>query len=302
MRANQLEKWISEKVNTHGFVLFDGAMGTELERLGFEANLPLWSARANDDAPQLVKKVHQSYLDAGSDFLTANSFRSTEYTFAKTGSRELARNNLFTSVNLAKACTRSFANPSLLAGSIAPLENCFHPEQSPPPAKLREQHQQTVSWLAEAGCDFILAETMGRIDEAVIIAEACHSSGLAWMMSFRSLGNGRLTGGEDLTDAIAAIADLGPSALLVNCGSPGNLTRDLEILLDNFEGIKGIYANAPGQFAGHGQWTYPGDPVAQYSAYCKRWLEMGAELIGGCCGTTPEMIGRLHQIRTNTIQ
>ena len=66
-------------------IIMDGAMGTELQNRGVQVPLPLWSANANIDYPQIVMDIHKDYINAGSDIITTNTFRSTEWTYKKAG-------------------------------------------------------------------------------------------------------------------------------------------------------------------------------------------------------------------------
>ena len=79
-----LAKMKNRKTSKYPLIL-DGAMGTELLRMGVELPLPLWSAGANETYSDIVLKIHQEYVKAGADVLTTNSFRTTPYAYQKAG-------------------------------------------------------------------------------------------------------------------------------------------------------------------------------------------------------------------------
>src|SRR5262245_24681018 len=106
--------------------ILDGATGTELGRHGIDTRLPLWSARALDDARgrAVLVGIHAAYARAGAEILTTCTFRTTRRALAPAG--RLARWRLFNqyAVDAARAGARAARWPALVAGSIAPLEDC----------------------------------------------------------------------------------------------------------------------------------------------------------------------------------
>src|SRR5688572_28575025 len=112
-------------------ILLDGAMGTELERLGVPTALPLWSAQAVLDAPDRVRDVHEEYAQAGADILTAATFRTTPRSLAKAGLKgdpEKESEALTArAVTLAReARTRAASGRDVrIAGALAPPEDCY---------------------------------------------------------------------------------------------------------------------------------------------------------------------------------
>src|ERR1700690_3998347 len=104
-------------------VLLDGAMGTELERRGIPAGLPLWSAQALLTSPETVRRIHDEYIDAGAEIITSNTFRTTRRTFLRGGLPD--RSEELTALAVALARESTGASPGkrvLIAGSMAPLE------------------------------------------------------------------------------------------------------------------------------------------------------------------------------------
>jgi S-methylmethionine-dependent homocysteine/selenocysteine methylase len=140
-------------------LLLDAAMGTELERRGASTRLPLWSARALFECPELVLAIHREEVAAGAEILTANTFRTHRRTARREGlegrSAELTR----TAVALAREAAREAGRPVFVAGSLSPLEDCYRPDLTPAGDAIEREHALQAESLAAAGVDGILVET-----------------------------------------------------------------------------------------------------------------------------------------------
>ncbi len=162
-------KSIENRLRAGEIIVLDGAIGTELIRHGIEIPIPLWSAAANLSSPDTVSEIHGDYCKAGADIITANTFRTTTRTYLKTGlniseASKSAENSLY---NAVKAARLAAGPRGIIAGSMAPLEDCYSPELYPGDSKAFGEFQEQGNNLAQAGVDFFLLETMGRIDETV---------------------------------------------------------------------------------------------------------------------------------------
>src|SRR5262245_3106046 len=156
-------------------VVLSGACGTEILRRGVPTPLPLWSAQALLESPDVVRAIHRDHAAAGSDVLTANTFRTDRRTLAKAGLRERTRELVHLAVRLARegAAEGAPGRMLLVAGSVAPLEDCYRPDLVPPDSSLRAEHGARVGDLVSAGVDFALIETMNTVREACAALGAC---------------------------------------------------------------------------------------------------------------------------------
>lgn len=273
-------------------LVLDGALGTELERRGAACGLPLWSARALLDAPQLVRAIHFDYVTAGCDILTANTFRTQRRTLARAGLGDRAAELSALAVRLAREAAATADRRVLVVGSTAPLEDCWHPERVPDPATLAREHAAHARQLADAGADAILVETMGTSREAMAAVEAAVDTGLPCVASLCCGPGARLLSGEPIARVLAALARLGPVALLVNCLPASDADACLPALATC--GLPfGVQPNlgAPRR-ASETSWSDALCPAA-FAAFGARWIASGARLVGGCCGTTPAHLGAL---------
>jgi S-methylmethionine-dependent homocysteine/selenocysteine methylase len=154
-------------------LILDGPMGTELQRRGIPTPLPGWSAHALKTAPEAVRDVHRDYAQAGATLHTTKTFRTRPAVF---GSRweQLARR----AVELARDAVPA---DHRVAGSIAPLADCYQPAASPaqrdPVGAAREQ-RALARVLAEAGCDLLLCETFAHVGESWLAVEAAVETGV----------------------------------------------------------------------------------------------------------------------------
>ncbi|MCX7939906.1 MAG: homocysteine S-methyltransferase family protein, partial [Thermoflexales bacterium] len=201
-------------MSTSPVVLLDGAMGTELERRGVDTALPLWSAAALDTAPQVVQQIHLDHIRAGAQVITANTFRTNLRALQKAGLAHRMRELTFRAVALARAAIAESGNAQVrLAGSIAPVEDCYSPELVPTEEELQTEHALLARYLAEAGVDLLLIETQNTIREAVAAARAAASTGKPFWVSFVLDNQNRLLSGESLSDAVRAVLPFAPQAI-----------------------------------------------------------------------------------------
>lgn len=286
-------------------ILLDGATGSELDRRAVDTTLPLWSARALLDAPDVLFQIHTDYLRAGAEIITANTFRTHRRTLARAGLGDRAPELTRLAVQIARDAVSAFPGGGgrFVAGSLAPLEDCYSPELVPPPAECEREHAEMAAQLAEAGADLILVETMNTVREAVAATRAARATGLPVLTGFVCRTDGRLFSGEVVTDAARAVAPLGGVGLLINCTPSTTIHepfKEMRTALARATAhrppILGLYANIGHTDAVKG-WESTADVTPlEYARLAVGWLKLGANLIGGCCGTTPGHIAALRMV------
>ena len=263
--------------------LLDGPLGTELAARGVATPPPLWSAAALETHPEVVAAIHRDYAAAGAQVHVAGTFR-TQRRHAGARWRTLARR--------AVALCREAVGPGRrVAGSLAPLEDCYRPDRSPPdpgPA-----HAEVAEALADAGVDLLLCETFPHVGEAVAAVGAAVATGLpTWVAFTAGPGADLLTPAAMAEGARLAIA-AGAVAVLVNCTPATRTLPFVEALAVADLGVPlGAYANAGARSEGLG-WGAGDDAAARYADLADAWIAAGATLVGSCCGTTPAHIAEL---------
>src|SRR5436190_2918846 len=149
-------------------ILLDGALGTELERRGVPTRLPLWSAQALVEAPDTVRQIHEGYVRAGAEILTANTFRTTPRALRKAGMEGEADRLTALAISLCREARQraGLDREVWIAGSIAAPEDSYRPELAPPPGESEREHGDQAARLQRAGPDLLLIETMNPLAEA----------------------------------------------------------------------------------------------------------------------------------------
>ena len=297
------------------FKILDGAMGSELIRWGMELPEHIWSAAANLTNPELVLKIHREYVDAGADYITANTFRTTPRTFGKidglvTGCSSQAlprdvevnkketviksRESLFTAVKLAKEVA---SNSVKVLGSIASLEDCYSPELFPGKNTAITEFRQLGGWLSDAGVDILLLETMNSIAEAEAGLIALQSFELPIWVSFVMKDDEHLLSGDLLLDALTLLQDHSVNTVLLNCNPLQRTEKAMILLTENWTGKWGIYPNLGiGEPSPNGRITKY-ESMEKFTALMEKAIDLGASVVGACCGSTPEQIGELSKIK-----
>ncbi|MCS6899430.1 MAG: homocysteine S-methyltransferase family protein [Myxococcales bacterium] len=254
-------------------MLLDGALGTELSARGIPTPAPLWSAQALETHPEVVAAIHRGYVEAGAEIHTANTFRTRR---RDAGERweQLTRR----AVELARA---SVPAGHRIAGSIAPLADCYRPDLSP--KNPRPEHREFCRLLAVSGVDLLLCETFPHVGEALVAVEEAAATGLPVWVSFTAGPDGSLLTNMQVRQGARGAVERGASAVLINCTAASKILPFVETLAE--VGVPfGVYANAGDPSEGIGWGEVPDGP-ARYAALAVRWVEAGATIVGGCCGT-----------------
>lgn len=292
--------------------LLDGGMGYELKLRGVRVpshTESIWSALALIDDPQAVVDVHVAYIEAGADVLTINNYSVTPNLLAREGMDHRVEELTEVAVDLAeKACALTGRRPRL-AGSFPPLETSYRADLIKERDEVLEGYGRIASIL-ERRVDLILCETLASADEAAWACEVASETGCEFWVSWTLQGTrlNILPSGESLAEAVAALGDIRPSAYLVNCCGANFVSAAIPELARLTRGPVGGYANAdhvepgetrtgvdPDSETAQERVATPLDPEA-YAGEVRQWLEAGAEIVGGCCGTRPAHIRRLREM------
>jgi S-methylmethionine-dependent homocysteine/selenocysteine methylase len=260
-----------------GTTILDGAMGTELARRGVATPAPVWSARALEVAPEIVAAIHREYAEAGATIHTANTFR-TKRRDVGANWEELARR----AVTIARgAVPRSHR----VAGSLAPLEDCYRPDRSPGEAS-RAEHRELAQVLVDAGVDLLLCETFPSEVEAVVAVEEAVRAGAETWAALTAGPLALLMTPDQMERAARACVAAGARAVLVICIAASRTMPFVERLAR--VGVPfGVYANAGEPSEGLGWSADPREGAKRYARHARAWRDAGATLVGSCCGTGP---------------
>jgi S-methylmethionine-dependent homocysteine/selenocysteine methylase len=266
-------------------VILDGAVGTELWGRGVATAGPLWSANAIRSAPDVLARIHREYAAAGATVHTAATFRTK---------RRSAGPEWDALTRRAVAVTRE-AVPAdhRVAGSLAPLEDCYLPDLAPTDrALLLREHGELARALVDAGVDLLLAETFAAPHEALAATEACVATGVETWVALTAGPGADLLRPNELAEAARRCAEAGARAVLVNCIHATKTLPYVEALARARIGVPfGAYANGGEKTDGLGwvgaETEDAREAGARYAELARSWIAAGATIVGGCCGTGP---------------
>lgn len=289
--------------------LLDGGMGRELRMRGVEILDTIWSANALLTAPDVVRATHADYIVAGADVITTNTYGVIWTDLAKEGTEDrFAELNRFAAELAIEAREASGRDEVLIAGALPPLRGSYRADLVGPRDEIEPAYREQARILAPY-VDLFICETMSSAAEGLACATAAASTGkpvwVSWTL--HEDHSGRLRSGETVAEAVAALRGLPVAGYLANCCPPESITAAMAALAASGVPHVGGYANT---FTPVPEgWTLDGgsssdgliglredlDPDA-YAAHAAAWLDAGATVVGGCCGTRPAHIARLRAL------
>lgn len=298
-----------------GCAVIDGGFATQLEKHGASINDPLWSALCLIKDPHLIKRVHMEYLEAGADVLITSSYQATLPGFLSKGlSMEEAESLLEKSVKLAIEARDKFwdsfkdvpghsYNRALVAASIgsygayladgSEYSGCYGPDTNL--EKLKDFHRHRLQILVNAGADLLAFETIPNKLEAQACVELLKEENIeipSWIC-FSSVDGENAPSGESFQDCLDILNKSNKvNAIGINCAPP----HFIESLIGKFKGLTSkaivVYPNSGEVWDGRAKRWLPskcfGDD--KFELFAARWRDAGAQLIGGCCRTTPSTV------------
>ncbi|MEX2649745.1 MAG: homocysteine S-methyltransferase family protein [Alphaproteobacteria bacterium] len=289
-------------------MVLDGAMGSELQRRGVwvshgatEAKLGAWSATAMRDAPEVVRAIHEDYFKVGADIATTNSFWTNSVKLGLVGLGDKAAEYTRLAGAIAVEARDRLRPEGYVAGGMAPPHGGRAPVD---PVELPREFAMQARALKEAGVDLLLIEYIGYVDDIVAGIDAVAPTGLPVMIGVRHIkDDGTMQAGETFEQLVAALGPRTVDAILLMCSSPAAISAGLPKLSQAFAGPIGAYPNIGYDQAAkpldHGHQWHSLDTTsygpANLAADGRKWLAMGAQIIGGCCATTPDHIAALRK-------
>ena len=187
---------IESRLNDGGTALLDGAIGSELQEMGAPMGGGFWCGRTVENSPDVIRQLHQDYIEIGADIITTNTFDTVPLKMWNEGLGDKAREWNFTAARLAvEARDAAEANrPVVVAGALGP-------NSQGEPERIRESFRAQSAYLAEGGVDMLLVEMIGNSREPRVIAcEEALATGLPTWVAFstRVVEDGRVLLGHPL--------------------------------------------------------------------------------------------------------
>ena len=271
-------------------LLADGAMGTMLHArgVGFDKCFD----ELNLTNPAAVADVHREYIEAGAELIITNTFGANRYKLTKHGLQDDVTEINRAGVELAKRVVAASFKDVLIAGDVGPLGVRIAPYGRVKLEEAREAFVEQIKALAEAGADVIIIETMSdlyEIQEAIRAAK--ENSSLPIIASVTFTRDDRTLLGDDPAKVAHRLAAAGADVIGVNCsGGPSQLLRILKQMRQAEPNSKfWVKPNAGWPEQVSGRIMYPAD-ADYFGEYAVQFRQAGANIVGGCCGTTPQHI------------
>ena len=276
-------------------ILADGAMGTMLHArgIGFDSCFD----ELNLTNPAAVAEVHREYIEAGAELVITNTFGANRFKLSKHGLQDDVAEINRAGVELAKRIVAASFKDVWIAGDIGPLGVRIAPYGRVKPEEAREAFAEQVKALAESGADLIIIETMSDLYEIKeAIAAAKENSSLPIIASVTFTRDDRTLLGDDPAKVAHRLASAGADVIGVNCsGGPSQLLRILKQMRQAEPSAKfWVKPNAGWPEQVSGRIMYPAD-AEYFGDYALLFREAGANIVGGCCGTTPQHIAAMKK-------
>jgi 5-methyltetrahydrofolate--homocysteine methyltransferase len=276
-------------------LLFDGSTGTELQGRGLPAGEP--PDLANLKHADLVRELHLDYIDAGSAVIETNTFGGTESRLEQYGGIDLVEK--INSI-AAKIALEAAGKKIKVVGSVGPLGKLIEPYGDVKRDKAKSMFEKQIRILISSGIETFVIETMMSIEEALIALEAARLAGASEVgvtLTFQRSGDKIVTAfGESVSYCIHKLEEAGADFVGSNCGT------GFDDMLAVAEEIRRsttlpvlVQPNAGIPTVENSKVKYPGSP-SQFGKFVERACQIGVEMVGGCCGTTPSHIAEARRV------
>jgi homocysteine S-methyltransferase len=280
-----------------GVVLADGAMGTVLYERGitFDRSFDL----LNLQEPALVQSIHRDYIRAGAELIETNTFGASRIRLAAHGESQDARRVNRAGAQLARNAREEVGEAVFVAGAIGPLGKPVAPLGTISKEEAYEAYVEQVEGLVEGGVDLLIIETQTDLEEMKLAIQAVRRvTDLPLVAEMTFTEDERTLYGAYPEDVVRMTQTLGVNVLGANCSvGPQKLLEIVQRLRRKTELPISVMPNAGLPRFVSGRFLYLASPD-YFADYAVRFKAAGANLIGGCCGTTPAHIKRMREALT----
>ena len=291
--------FIKQRLDQGKIIILDGGIGAELEKNGANMDKDLWCGKCSVDNPELVKKVHENYIDAGADVITTNTYGTTPISMKHYGYDNLIEEYNKKSVQIAKDASKN--KNVAVAGSVSTFGSFYKLGLKAMIPGFKEQ----IKILSEEGVDLIILEAMSsQADIVETIIECSSNINLPVWLSISCVIEDKnkkvMLGYNDTVDsdthiyesfevAIKNFSKLHKGPILIAHSDINVTGHAVKTAKNNFDGVLGVYPNRGYYEKPH--WKFVDNMTPEdYLNEARSWVENGVKIIGGCCGVGVEEI------------
>jgi S-methylmethionine-dependent homocysteine/selenocysteine methylase len=292
-----------ERLNNKEILLLDGGVSTEIRRRGVALDKNVWSGLATKTNPDEVRQVHEDYLQAGAQIITANTYSTARHVLESINLGQESKLLNLKSVQLAQQARDEVAQEEVfIAGSMSSMPPLTSHREVAVDGQIESSYQELAEVLADAGVDLIIAEMMRDVENASIVIKAAVSTGLPVFIGFSAMmaENGvdvrslRWKNADDTTSAhdfgemVETLKPFGGQAAGIMHTRVEDTAAALEVLRRHWPGPLLAYAETGKLILPDWRYEEVSSPE-DYAAEIEGWIQhFGVQIVGGCCGTGPE--------------
>ncbi len=306
---NHRYKKFLEVLRSGDTILLDGATGSELENRGIKMDNS-WCATASLEF-DILKQIHKDYINAGAKIITTNTYASNRMILEVAGVEEKFEEINLAAINAAiQAREECGQDDVLVAGSLShqiPYEDAFRSQEEKDkyikkltPEYFQKSFDELAFFLADNGCDFILLELMYRPDRIDIIFDSASKVGLPVWAGFSARNKDGLI--ALTTDYEYSFKKMISNVKHHRLDAVGIMHCDMSVMEESIKELKEIYDLPIMAYPEVAVFNFPHYDMSNviqpndYLIEAKKWKDAGAQIIGGCCGTTVEHIKVLNKL------
>ena len=273
-----------------GLLIADGATGSCLMAAGMPRGVP--TVRWIETHPDVLVQLQRDYIRAGAQLIYAHTFHSNRICFEQLGLSCSVGDSVRAMVALSREAASGTA--ALVAGNLGSAGVPPEPYGPLTYERMLDCYTEQIEALAGAGVDLLAAETLLAAEEALALLDAAAGCGLPVICTMTVEADGALLFGGNIFDAAADLEAMGAAAVGINCSvGPDQLESVVRTLCSRVSVPVAVKPNAGmPELTETGDAVYPMGPEA-FAAHMCRLRDAGAEILGGCCGTTPDYIRAL---------
>ena len=291
---------LDQRIKNGETIILDGATGTELEKRGAPMDDAAWCAAALATNPGMVREVHEDYIRAGADIVITNTFPAAKHVLQEAGLGDRFRELNAKAVELAREARESVGREEVyVAGSISTFPARLDRGYDPDEQMARDNYREQAEVLAESGSDLIVLEMMRDLDQTSYAVEAAGETGLpVWAgFSCKRTEDGTVVlwdGHDTLAKAVDELTQNEVALISIMHTLTEDTVPALQEVREHWDGPVGAYPHS-GEFV-MPNWQFI-DMISpeDFTLEARRWIEQGAQVIGGCCGIGPEHIRSLRE-------